>query len=80
MMNISSGLSRYLLTLLALCGAALPLVAEEPEGAAPSGPRIEVDATEIDLGVLDKGATAEATFTLRNGGDQTLKIIRAKPG
>jgi hypothetical protein len=80
MMNTSSGLSRYLLALLALCCGALPLSADQPEGVAPSGPRIEVDAAELDLGVLDKGVTAEAKFTLRNSGDETLKIIRAKPG
>jgi hypothetical protein len=69
-----------MLAALVLCGAALPFLAEEPQVAAPSGPRIEVDAAEIDLGALDKGVTAEAKFTLRNSGDQTLKIIRAKPG
>jgi hypothetical protein len=80
MKTISSASALCLLSGLLLCGAASPLLADEPEGKAPSGPRIEVDATEIDLGVLDKGVVAEAKFTLRNTGDQTLKIIRAKPG
>jgi len=80
MRKISSGLFAYLFALLVLCGAALPVAAQEPEGAAPAGPHIEVEAAEIDLGVVDKGAPAEAKFTLRNSGDQMLQIIRVKPG
>jgi hypothetical protein len=80
MKSHSSGCSIYLLIALALGTATLPVRAEESEAAVPSGPRIEVEESEIDLGVISKGAPAEATFTLRNSGDQTLEIIRAKPG
>jgi hypothetical protein len=78
--RLGSGYSISLLIALAL--AAVPPVASagEQKEAAPSGPRIEVEAKEIDLGVINKGAVAEATFTIRNGGDQILKITRAKPG
>ena len=48
--------------------------------SAPSGPRIEVETRVIDLGVINKGAPAEAKFTIRNAGDQILEILRAKPG
>jgi hypothetical protein len=74
------GYSIFLLITLALGAATLSIRAAEPEAAAPSGPRIEAEAAEIDLGMIDRGAPAEAKFTLRNSGDQTLKIIRAKPG
>ena len=48
--------------------------------AAVAGPRLEIAATEIDLGSLSKGETAEARFELRNSGDEVLRILEAKPG
>jgi hypothetical protein len=65
--------------LLALCFSAGQLLGQEGAAAA-IGPRLEVDPMEIDLGAVDRGEDAEARFTLRNTGDQTLEIIRAKPG
>lgn len=69
-----------LVLLLGLSCVAGQAFGQEPAGAAAIGPRLEVDATEIDLGQIDKGADAKATFTLRNTGDQTLEILKAKPG
>jgi hypothetical protein len=69
-----------LVTLLGLFCAVGPVTGQEPAEKAPIGPRIEVDATEIDLGAISRGEKAEAKFTLRNTGDQTLKILKAKPG
>ena len=53
-----------------------------PAQAAPQkeGARIEMDQLEVDLGQLVKGESAEALFTIHNGGDETLRILRAKPG
>jgi hypothetical protein len=69
-----------LVLLLALSCAAGPAFGREQAGAAPIGPRLEVDPMEIDLGPIDRGEDAEAKFTLRNTGDQTLEILKAKPG
>jgi hypothetical protein len=66
--------------LLGLSCAVGQASGQEPSGTAPIGPRIEVEVTEIDLGQIDRGADAEAKFTLRNTGDQTLQILKAKPG
>jgi hypothetical protein len=39
-----------------------------------------VESEQIDLGQLVRGSSAEARFTLRNEGETTLHILRAKPG
>lgn len=44
------------------------------------GPRFEVDALSVDLGELRKGEDGLARFTVRNTGDETLRILRVKPG
>lgn len=49
-------------------------------GTAAAGPTIEVVNAEVDLGDLIRGSTAEAAFTLRNTGDETLRILGADPG
>lgn len=69
-----------LVLLLALSCAAGPAIGQEPAGAATIGPRLEIEPREIDLGPIDRGADVEAKFTLRNTGDQTLEILKAKPG
>ena len=45
-----------------------------------AGPRARADVIEIDLGVLPRGAQAEAEFVLRNDGDEVLRVLQAKPG
>lgn len=40
---------------------------------------LEVEAETIDLGRVPSGRTLEATFVLRNTGEQPIEIIRAKP-
>ena len=44
------------------------------------GPRFEVDAPTFDLGELRKGEDGLARFTVTNPGDETLRILRVKPG
>jgi hypothetical protein len=48
--------------------------------AARSGPILVVPAKEVDVGEVFRGEPAEARFELRNEGDETLHILRAKPG
>jgi hypothetical protein len=77
-----------LIAALALAGGpALAQAAESPpatpragEPAPAIGPRLEIDQTEIDLGKIYRGETSEARFALHNTGDETLRILRAKPG
>lgn len=55
--------------------ALRPLAAPVPPPAALTGsPRVEVGQTEIDLGVVEPGATIPATFALKNVGDAPLRI------
>jgi len=56
------------------------LSAQEVEQPVPSGPRLEFDSTEVDLGTVDRGETATARFVVRNAGDQPLHLLRVKPG
>jgi len=51
-------------------------------GGAPAqaAPRAEAETLEVDLGVLPRGASAEAVFVLRNTGDEVLRVLHAKPG
>jgi len=65
---------------LALAAALLAGAGYETAGAEPTGPRVEVERLEIDLGQIARGATVEARFELRNVGDVDLHILEAKPG
>ena len=56
------------------------LLALMSAGAAHAAPVVETAASEIDLGELVRGAAGEARFTLRNTGDETLRILGAEPG
>jgi hypothetical protein len=58
-----------------------PAAATESEAVAPEpAPRLEVDALEVQLGEIVRGQKVEAHFELRNTGQGTLRIERAKPG
>lgn len=48
--------------------------------ADSTGPRLEIEAAEVDLGTVSRGATVEARFRLRNAGDRDLHILEARPG
>jgi hypothetical protein len=47
---------------------------------AGAAPLLLVERTEIDLGQLPKGATAEATFVFRNAGDAELRLHDVQTG
>jgi hypothetical protein len=74
--------------LLVLAGGAAPAqeppappAVEQTDGTQPAtGPRIEVEQHTVDLGQIVRGETAEARFAFHNRGDETLRILRAKPG
>jgi hypothetical protein len=56
------------------------LWAQEGSKVAPDSPHLQFDSTEIDLGDIDRGSVAVAGFTVRNVGDQPVRIERVKPG
>jgi len=84
--------ARSILPFLAAClvQAGPAAVAQEPassatapspvEQQAASGPRLEAETTLIDLGELVRGEASVARFAIHNRGDETLRILRAKPG
>lgn len=54
---------------------------EEGAEAKPArGGRLSVDQAVLDIGDVVRGETATATFVLRNTGEETLKILSARPG
>jgi len=56
------------------------LSAQEIKQPPPSSPRFEFESTEVDLGTIDRGEITTVRFTLRNVGDQPVRILRVKPG
>ncbi|OGU29076.1 MAG: hypothetical protein A2X67_08775 [Ignavibacteria bacterium GWA2_55_11] len=46
---------------------------------AAAQPKISVDKSEIDLGVIYRGATKNASFTIKNIGNEPLKILQVQP-
>lgn len=53
----------------------LPLAA----ATALSQPKLSIDRPEIDLGIVYRGAVKKATFTLKNIGNEPLKILQMVP-
>ena len=47
---------------------------------AASGPKMVLKELEFDCGEVKEGAVIEHTFSVLNRGDETLEIIRVKPG
>jgi len=47
---------------------------------AHEGPRLSIPENEKDFGVVIRGEVLEATFDLQNIGNETLKVLRVKPG
>lgn len=45
-----------------------------------AGPEIRFDKEILALGEVIRGQEVEAEFVYRNLGDQSLKILKAKPG
>ena len=76
----SRGAVQYGCAWLILVVALSGLSAQEVEKAAPTGPRLEFESKEVDLGTLDRGQVVIARFTARNVSDQPVRIQRVKPG
>lgn len=54
---------------------------EEPPSSKPvSGARLSVEKEVVDVGDVNRGQVATATFILHNTGDAVLKVLSAKPG
>lgn len=68
-------------TLLAALLVATPAAAsgEEPPQSGAGAPRLVVEQESLDIGVVEAGADAVATFVLRNDGERDLHILKAKP-
>ena len=72
------------LVLLGLLGA--PALARQPAGdrqrktGAEGAPLLLVTQTEIDLGQVPKGSSAEARFELRNAGNADLRVLDVQSG
>lgn len=78
-----------LLVLVVVLALAGPAAAQEgsrgkasgdPTAVSPAQPRLEVEQSSIDIGVVSEGEEAVGTFILRNIGEKELKILKAKPG
>jgi hypothetical protein len=71
-----------ILTALTFAGF-VPLAAQsesEPAESPANGPRLKIDARELDFGDVVRGETVEGAFAIENIGDQSLYIEKAQPG
>ena len=69
------------LALLWLLPAVPGAFAENGTDPAPvPGPRLEVESEKFDLGQVNRGASVEAQFKLKNVGSEPLRILKVKPG
>ena len=50
-----------------------------PAQAAP-GPKMVLKEREFDCGEVKEGMVIEHTFSVLNQGDETLEIVRVRPG
>ena len=66
--------------LLALALGSAGAAARQPVTADQQGPRLRVDEKEVHLGTLIKGDRSVAEFVLHNDGNETLRILKVKPG
>lgn len=72
----SSFIRRYVLTLFTV---AILFSFSLPVSATSSGPKIAFDVVELDIGQIVPGDKAAGVFTVKNEGDDTLKIKRVAP-
>lgn len=80
---VSGGIALALaLSAAAAWGAKAPVkdpAKGEDKAERPSG-RLEIDTDVVDVGNVVRGEVVTGTFLLKNTGDETLKILSAKPG
>lgn len=57
-------------------------VNQQPASQKPQfeGPRIRIQQTEKDFGMVTRGEVLAAEFVLENIGSEPLRILQAKPG
>jgi len=68
-----------------LVAAALPgggpaAAQAQPAGEVAAPPRMEIEKEVVDLGEVIRGEVVVASFSIRNVGGETLRILKAKPG
>ncbi len=77
-----------LVLVLSLAGLPVPAGSTPPQPEQPAGklpgetvlrPKLVVSHPSLDLGIVQEGKDAVATFVIENAGDADLKILRAKP-
>jgi len=74
--------AQLLLSALALTlsfGAPAALAQQAAQQTA-KGPKLELLVRELDFGDITRGQTVEASFELKNVGDEPLKVVKVKPG
>ncbi|NBO65185.1 MAG: DUF1573 domain-containing protein [Acidobacteria bacterium] len=59
---------------------ASAVLAQDSPPSAEGSPRIVIESTEQDLGIIKKSAGATHTFRFRNEGTGPLEIIQVVPG
>ncbi len=69
-----------LAAVLTWAGGAVLAEKAGKESAAKPGGRLQVEQEVVDAGDVVRGQEAKGTFLLKNVGDQTLKVLSAKPG
>lgn len=45
-----------------------------------TGPKLELLVKDLDFGEVTRGQIVEASFELKNVGDEPLNVVRVKPG
>ena len=85
MSHENTGILRLaVLTLLLGYGSLAPAQqgGTAPGSSVPPGPhpKLEIAQESIDLGEVPRIGEAQATFIIKNAGDDILRILSAKPG
>ena len=62
------------------CTSLICLCAYSASAQAASGPKMVLKEWEFDCGKVKEGEIIEHTFSVLNQGDETLEIVRVRPG
>jgi len=78
---MSRTLRTALFGLIAPLAVMLPVLggASDRSDPPPAAPHLVIDQESLDIGVVESGEDAVATFVLRNDGGAPLHVLKAKP-